>query len=678
MVNRKTASALTIATLLACAVPVKSVASSWVSPTLAPVIAQAASDFPLPTSVPKGTEVRISSSSDNMNSISAALKAGFEGEYANSQVNVTTKTADEAINDVLNDNADVAAISRPLTAEEKAKGLAEAPVRREKIAIVVDSANTFSGSITGSQFAQIFRGEIKDWSEVGGTAGPIKLIDRPATSETRQALKPYPVFTTAPFEAADGATTIAADTTEAVVEALGPDGISYVLVDELAGQSDIKAVQLHQTPPTDPRYPFSQPYSFVYAQNPAANVSAFLGYATGNPGQAVVNAAGVRGVGTIPDAGGGTTTATAGTANGSATGTPGTDASGNNAADGAGDAEGADGTAAGVDGAVDGVVGAVGADGTTLEATAGEAGVDGIDGTGDIDIDGGAVGDLAGRGRWWWLLLPLAGLGLLIWAAGKRGSEEETAYGAADRDNRIRSNYEDERVGVGVGAGRSSVGGTSIGRTSVGGDVGGSGLGGDLSAEAGGAFRGAGSGLGKMAAGGAAIAGGAAAAGTGLMGRMKGKAGDVTTGLRDGVSGAAGGGLDDIKGGIDGVKGAATSGVSGLRGGVQDGIDGVKGAAAGGVSGLRGGIDGIKGNVQGGVSGLRDGVQGGVDGLKGNVQGGVDGLKGNVQGGVDGLKGNAGEAGGSWLDRAKQRINEATENVKDTAADVKNDGTNND
>ncbi|MGD1897714.1 MAG: substrate-binding domain-containing protein, partial [Phormidesmis sp.] len=96
--------------------------------------------------------------------------------------------------------------------------------------VVVDKDNPFSRSLTGSQFALIFRGEIQDWAAVGGPAGPIKLGDRPAASETRQALRPYPVLTTAPFNAAAGATTLEADTTEALVEALGNDGIGYVLV----------------------------------------------------------------------------------------------------------------------------------------------------------------------------------------------------------------------------------------------------------------------------------------------------------------------------------------------------------------------------------------------------------------------------------------------------------------
>ncbi|MEM6598415.1 MAG: substrate-binding domain-containing protein [Cyanobacteria bacterium P01_C01_bin.69] len=783
MVNRKTASALMVASLLACAIPVKSIASSLTAPVaVSSLLAQAAPNFPVPDSVDDNTEVAISSSSDNMNAISNALKAGFEGAYDSSKVSVETKDANAAIQDVLNGNADLAAISRPLTADEKAKGLIAVPVRREKIAIVVGKDNPFAESLTGSQFAQIFRGEIKDWSEVGGTAGPIKLVDRPATSETRLALSPYPVFTTAPFNAAAGATTVDADTTEAVAKALGTDGISYILVGELDGQPDVKALQLHKTPPTDPRYPFSQPYAFVYAGGASSEVSSFLGYATGNPGQAVINGANVSGIGIIPDAGSTTAAANAGASasDANATDAEATDApdadgedstddaatEGTTPEDEAGDttAEGAapDGTTieasnvaiAGLDGELgtaddiniagpDGVLGTaddirgVGPDGEIgtaddidlvgpdgVPGTADDvniAGPDGEAGTADdiafagaADAGAGGFGSLLSNGRWWWLLLPLAGLGLLIWAAGKQGNEEEAGYIANAEGNDIKASGGGDRIRSSIDGDPSFGSGPNAGLDGVDGDVSGA------------QVSGKGLGIGKVAAGGAAIAGGAAVAGKGLASRVKSKAGDVTMDLQDGVSGSMRGGVDGVKGGLGGLKGKLQGGVDGLKSGVSGGVDGIKGGVTDGIDGVSGsvqsGIDGAKSGVQGSIDGLKDGISGGVDGLKGNVQGSIDGSKGGIQGGIDGIKGAGaaglgvgaaglgaagaglaglrdkaqdgidtvkgsaqegvddvkGDAGDaiSWLDRAKQRINEATDQVKDAASEAKDDLTN--
>lgn len=191
---------------------------------------------------------------------------------------------DQALQSVLNGEIDLAAIGRPLTAEEEAEGLVAVPQERVKIAIITGSDNPFNGSLNYEQFAQIFRGEITDWSEVGGPPGAIKLVDRPDENDTRQALENYSIFQQAPFVAAEGSVKLTDDSTEAVVEELGTNGISYVAVDSIVETSRVRIVPMHQTLqvlPSDPRYPFSQPLAYVY-QGPTPNPAAaqFLGIAT--------------------------------------------------------------------------------------------------------------------------------------------------------------------------------------------------------------------------------------------------------------------------------------------------------------------------------------------------------------------------------------------------------------
>ena len=700
MVNRKTASALTIAALLACAVPARSFAS-LVAPV---VIAQSTPSFSVPDS--SDENVRVSSSSDNMNAISEALAEGYEGRY-DGEVNVETKSADDAIADVLNDNADVAAISRPLTAEEEAQGLVQVPVRREKIAMIVATDSSFDGSITSEQFAQIFRGQITDWSEVGGEAGAIRLIDRPDVSETRLALRPYPVFQTTAFETGSTATQVSEDSTDAIAEELGADGISYALVSELDGRSDVRAIQLHQTLPDDPRYPFSQPYSFVYAGDASPAAAAFLGYATGGEGQAALQSADISGYGVAPAAenAGGTSADTA-TADATESGEGNAAATGDVATNGIGQLN-SDGQLVDADGNLISPEGfLIDADGNFIDASGnllpeGEAGVPGV----GIDLEGvgngigngvgnavtgageavgdaanGAregVGNLAGRGRWWWLLLPLAGLGLLIWAAGRRGSEEEAGYSATasgTTDDRVRNSFMGKMPDVNtpnakmpnVNAPNADVNLGSVNadgiRTSVG----------NVGTKVGG--------MGKAGmAGAAGLAGGAAAGAAGLAGRMKGKATDAASGIGSNVSGSMQSGINGVKGGVDGMKGAATGGLGNLRSNVQGGVDNAKGSMQGGVDGIRGNVqnrmDGMKGNVQGRMNDMGENAQGHIDGMKDNVQSRVDGIKGSAASSVDNAKTNVQNEQGSWLDRAKQRINEASENVKDTASDVKDDLT---
>ncbi|NJK52234.1 MAG: hypothetical protein HC936_04270, partial [Leptolyngbyaceae cyanobacterium SU_3_3] len=98
--------------------------------------------FTLPASVPKGTTVRIDGSS-SMGTVNQGLRQRFEKQFPETQVTVETNGTATALQAVLEDRADLAAIGRPLTAAEKAKGLVAVPVGRDKIAIVVGSNNPF-------------------------------------------------------------------------------------------------------------------------------------------------------------------------------------------------------------------------------------------------------------------------------------------------------------------------------------------------------------------------------------------------------------------------------------------------------------------------------------------------------------------------------------------------------
>ncbi len=262
--------------------------------TLGPVLAQSstapAASFPLPTEVPDGTKVRIDGS-DSMSVINQSLKKDFEQQFSKATVEAQTQGTDIALKKLLDGEIDLAAIGRSLTKEETAKGLVAVPISREKVALIVSPDNPFSKSLTIDQFAKIFRGEIKDWSKVGGTPGPIQLIDRPASSDTRQTFKTYPVFKKAKFEAGATAKPVAQDSTAEVIKALGKSGLGYAIVSQVTGKNDVRTLSMHDTQPDDPRYPFSQPRDYVYKKDASPAVKAFLGFATAPEGQRSVAAA---------------------------------------------------------------------------------------------------------------------------------------------------------------------------------------------------------------------------------------------------------------------------------------------------------------------------------------------------------------------------------------------------
>ncbi len=226
--------------------------------TAEPVQSQTATGspvFPLPTSLPADAKVQIDGSS-SMSTINKALQDRFAQKFPTAKVTFNNKTTDEALAALEKGEIDLAAIGRPLMPEETAKGLSQVPISREKIAIVVGADNPFTGNITFEQFAKIFRGEIKDWSELGGEPGPIRFVDRPETSDTRLAFQRYPVFKKAPFKTGTTAQTMTDDNTDVMVKELGKDGIGYAIASQVLNRDGIRVLSMHKTLPSDPAIRF--------------------------------------------------------------------------------------------------------------------------------------------------------------------------------------------------------------------------------------------------------------------------------------------------------------------------------------------------------------------------------------------------------------------------------------
>ncbi|MBE9028645.1 DUF4912 domain-containing protein [filamentous cyanobacterium LEGE 11480] len=289
MLKKKNAPIVTLAMLLLLAATPYIGFRGFKSLEFAPVQAQTAqSQFTVPDSVAADTTVRIAAS-EPTSTLSAKLKQGFEQRYQGTEVLVAAENADVALQSVAEGRADVAVIGRALSDGERAQGLTPVTIGRQKIAVITSPDNPV-GNLTNAQFAQIFRGEITNWSAVGGDDVPIRLIDQTLASGTRQSLSNYPVFQAAPFEAANGAFGLTRNDIDSIVAQLGNDGIAYVIADQALGRSDLKIVPLHQVLPDDARYSFSQPLSYVYqGPNPNAAAQAFLGYATGADGQQLAN-----------------------------------------------------------------------------------------------------------------------------------------------------------------------------------------------------------------------------------------------------------------------------------------------------------------------------------------------------------------------------------------------------
>ena len=303
MFNKRKNSLLALLLLTSLAAPSLPFSLRTSDALLAQEPSAAAPAFPLlnPDSVSQGLPVKIASS-PSMRVINQTLKAGFEDRYRERQITVEINPepdADAALQKLLDGSVDLAAIGRPVTREEAAQGLVGVKISQEKIAIIVGPDNPFAqagypNNLTAEDFVQIFRGEITNWSQLGGQNGPIRFIDRPENSDIRQALSQYQIFRRAEFATGVNTVTVAEDDTAAIVRQLGKDGVSYALASEVTGQDNVQIVAMHSVLPTDASYPYSQTRGYVYKQTdqrPPPPVQAFLGFATAAPGEEAVTEA---------------------------------------------------------------------------------------------------------------------------------------------------------------------------------------------------------------------------------------------------------------------------------------------------------------------------------------------------------------------------------------------------
>jgi phosphate transport system substrate-binding protein len=259
----------------------------------APMLAQStpeATSFPLPKTVQNGATLRIDGSS-SLSTINQSLKESFEKQFTGTKVEVAANGTDQALKDLLDGKLDVVAMGRGLTPAEKAQGLDQVRLLREKIAIVVGADNPFKGSLTSKQFARIFRGQITNWSQLGGTPGKIRLIDHPNSSETRNTFRTYPAFKTGDFATGSNATQLSEDNTAEIIKQLGKDGISYVLANQVSKLKGVRVLQLHQALPDDTKYAFSQPLVYVYKKDPSLTTVDFLGFTLAPQGQQAIEKA---------------------------------------------------------------------------------------------------------------------------------------------------------------------------------------------------------------------------------------------------------------------------------------------------------------------------------------------------------------------------------------------------
>ena len=126
--------------------------------------------------------------STSMEKVVGALGEQFMADNSGVTVTYDATGSGAGIEAAKNGSADIGLSSRALKDEETAGGLVGTTVALDGIAVIVN-ADSAVADLTVEQIAQIFTGEITDWSEVGGDAGEVVVIGRESGSGTRDGFE---------------------------------------------------------------------------------------------------------------------------------------------------------------------------------------------------------------------------------------------------------------------------------------------------------------------------------------------------------------------------------------------------------------------------------------------------------------------------------------------------------
>ena len=232
--------------------------------------------------------------STSMEKVIGILSEQFMADNSGVSVTYDPTGSGAGIEAASNGSADIGLSSRALKDEETAGGLTGTTVALDGIAVIVNAGSKVE-DLSVEQIAQIFTGEITDWSEVGGEAGAISCIGREAGSGTRDGFES--ITNTRDACKLDQELTSTGGVIEAV--AGNPNAIGYASLSAVEGKNTVKAVTVGGVACTEETvlngsYAIQRPFVLVTKTgetlSPAAQ--AFFDYATSSAASQLIKAAG--------------------------------------------------------------------------------------------------------------------------------------------------------------------------------------------------------------------------------------------------------------------------------------------------------------------------------------------------------------------------------------------------
>ena len=232
--------------------------------------------------------------STSMEKLCEAMSESFMETYPGVTVTVEYTGSGAGLESLASGSVDIGNSSRHLKDEEVAGGAVENVVAIDGIAVIIDPANSVS-DIPADKLAAIYKGEITNWSELGGNDEAIVVIGRESGSGTRDAFEELLEVKDACKYAQE------LDSTGGVKAkvAATPGAIGYVSLDVV--DESIKAVSIDSVEPTEANiiagdYLLSRPFVMatngeISAQNDL--VKGWFDYISSDAGKDVIKSVGL-------------------------------------------------------------------------------------------------------------------------------------------------------------------------------------------------------------------------------------------------------------------------------------------------------------------------------------------------------------------------------------------------
>ena len=126
--------------------------------------------------------------STSMEKLANALAEAFMEKNQDVRVNAEFTGSSAGIESLIAGRSDIGDASRALSEDEKEKGAIENIVAIDGIAVILDKNNKVK-NLTKEQLVSVYKGEIKNWKELGGSDQAIVVVGREAGSGTRGAFE---------------------------------------------------------------------------------------------------------------------------------------------------------------------------------------------------------------------------------------------------------------------------------------------------------------------------------------------------------------------------------------------------------------------------------------------------------------------------------------------------------